>query len=1021
MDFTKNPRKAAEQLHVSPRDVAQGSALDAYRRALAIEQQKALPMYPSRENAAKLDRTAASRDATFWKALDRGPDQSATESPSRAEQIARAALSGAGSFGGWVSDERHEPTADAAARMAGEFASDPLNAVGLGALKYAGKLAKKALPTAAALGTSAYAEDAEAASRYDPRAVLRYIKERFPEMLPAVKQGMKFTADTGREAGVYGKLDDSLIIQPRLFAKGTSNSVSIPADIRRELIDAPNAFDLHTHPSGNALPSTPLNNASQNPLGGDTEYYQKTTRGTPWLRPGKADNMIVSVQPRAAREPLEFGSGRGESWTHMKMNEYPDRQGLTSIQEYLDKNADRYEGILPMGDEGQMLPDDAGTFALLKHFADTGRGDFNYNLGKEVFGPGGREPSTPMYEAIYEQLRKDKQLRNYAGGGSIAGAAKRLAQRSMPAAAEGYTPSMAPRGALSVVKPKGGNWLNNSVEDALRPLQRLPGVERDGVETFSGMSDANIAGAKRNFVLDDWVTGPLTKYVKTRMASPEDEVRGLAEQGVLHFDPRVEDVMRREALAQAHRRQVDELGAASTPLGKSWETLSDASINPVQARDLSSAERAASFGGKSDVPPDTTVHMAASPMTRGQTLGFDHLIDELSNALNPNSGLPRHLLLSPDAVKNMSMEKAVRRVADINKWRAEQQIAANAEVANKAAMVREYTDPAMPNPKGLRWMELKKGDLPQGWAEKPDELTVPTVYNELGEYVTQANTHKDPRTAELAKQLKYEGDTMGHCVGGYCDDVASGRSRIFSLRDAKGEPHVTVEVGKTDNDWAGQKFWDALDPEVQTQYSTHVASIIDPPLSRNSSGFLTPREHDRWRDAMSAFLKKQHPDQNFDPVQKITQIKGKQNRKPNDEYLPFVQDFVKNPPHGSPWGDVGDLGNTDLRRVTDAFNKVELKKLQEAGVPIPTGYASKPEIEELHRQFNLLTTGTEYNPARAWERMQYDSHIDDLDIQLPDRAAPPEGLASGGSVQKSTPPTDIRGIMNALMEHHAHA
>ena len=46
----------------------------------------------------------------------------------------------------------------------------------------------------------------------------------------------------------------------------------------------------------------------------------------------------------------------------------------------------------------------------------------------------------------------------------------------------------------------------------------------------------------------------------------------------------------------------------------------------------------------------------------------------------------------------------------------------------------------------------------------------------------------------LEEALKYEGDIMGHCVGGYCPDVESGKSRIYSLRDAKGEPHVTVEV-----------------------------------------------------------------------------------------------------------------------------------------------------------------------------------------------------------------------------------
>ena len=41
--------------------------------------------------------------------------------------------------------------------------------------------------------------------------------------------------------------------------------------------------------------------------------------------------------------------------------------------------------------------------------------------------------------------------------------------------------------------------------------------------------------------------------------------------------------------------------------------------------------------------------------------------------------------------------------------------------------------------------------------------------------------------------LKYEGDNMGHCVGGYWTKVSSGNTNIYSLRDKKNIPHVTVE------------------------------------------------------------------------------------------------------------------------------------------------------------------------------------------------------------------------------------
>ena len=50
--------------------------------------------------------------------------------------------------------------------------------------------------------------------------------------------------------------------------------------------------------------------------------------------------------------------------------------------------------------------------------------------------------------------------------------------------------------------------------------------------------------------------------------------------------------------------------------------------------------------------------------------------------------------------------------------------------------------------------------------------------------------------------LSREGEVMGHCVADYVEDVESGYATIFSLRDAKNEPHVTVEAGFGENEAA---------------------------------------------------------------------------------------------------------------------------------------------------------------------------------------------------------------------------
>ena len=49
-----------------------------------------------------------------------------------------------------------------------------------------------------------------------------------------------------------------------------------------------------------------------------------------------------------------------------------------------------------------------------------------------------------------------------------------------------------------------------------------------------------------------------------------------------------------------------------------------------------------------------------------------------------------------------------------------------------------------------------------------------------------------------AEALRREGDIMQHCVGegGYTSAVRSGRTKIYSLRDPRNEPHVTIEVTK---------------------------------------------------------------------------------------------------------------------------------------------------------------------------------------------------------------------------------
>ena len=56
--------------------------------------------------------------------------------------------------------------------------------------------------------------------------------------------------------------------------------------------------------------------------------------------------------------------------------------------------------------------------------------------------------------------------------------------------------------------------------------------------------------------------------------------------------------------------------------------------------------------------------------------------------------------------------------------------------------------------------------------------------------------------------LDFESDNMGHCVGsGYYDkEVIDGTIKIYSIRDYNGEPHVTFEVSKDEDEYTGTDY-----------------------------------------------------------------------------------------------------------------------------------------------------------------------------------------------------------------------
>lgn len=540
----------------------------------------------------------------------------------------------------------------------------------------------------------------------------------------------------------------------------------------------------------------------------------------------------------------------------------------------------------------------------------------------------------------------------------LAGLARRGMTRAAGSAGSRFAANPIPQ--IGAIKPRGGNWVPGGVESSISNLLRREytpasvDLQRTTLEMARqrGYDDNIIAELARglqqreaSIALNRWIEGPLTKYIKRDFATPEDPIRKLADEGILHMEipqtqGRTPDYIAENRLEAGFPAE----GLSTTPGGSMWENLSDRTISWGPAKYLQREPKMmAENPWMQKLDPESQVYEMRTFIERGT--GFDHLVDELSNSLNPDSGLPRNLLLRPEQMQQMGIEKAVRHVDAVNKWRAAQQAAANAELANKAMVVRGYAEN---NPKGLRWMELKVGDPDENMLSSlsPSDRARYERYLEKGDSPLEAMRasmgDQNPLVKELEKQLKYEGDTMGHCVGGYCPDVLEGRSRIFSLRDARGEPHVTVEVNPAE-EWATRPGAVDENPIIKNEWPEFYRDLV-----RRVNGNPSPEDIATFKDYM---LSKYPDDQSvasfFGPAFKIQQIKGKQNLAPKDEYLPFVQDFVRNSPLVGGWSHVGDLQNTGLRKVGDRYVTLdELKDVPRDGLGLPIGYQPLDDLPE---------------------------------------------------------------------------
>ena len=551
----------------------------------------------------------------------------------------------------------------------------------------------------------------------------------------------------------------------------------------------------------------------------------------------------------------------------------------------------------------------------------------------------------------------------------------------MPKTMRQFMPEMQPAGIIK--NEKGGNWAPPNMTQMWSPEDQLAELRPMRSELMSpdiakeiGYAPEQIRALEGNHALDNWINTQLTRYVKNDMGTPGDPIRALADQGVLHYKPRpsldrdgMENNISYYAKNNREAAGTPENASALTQLGKDWENNVDSAVGSINVNSGTLNDFAEEYPWLEKLQGKNLNTINDEFMY--SHLGFDHMTDVLKEQLASGA-------LRPESLKSLSVPQAVQRVHDYNlaKEKAMQKTALQAE--KEMPIVKEYDG-------GYKWLDLtlpEVKELPQGYTVKHAPDTSGVMAFELrdpsGKLIGDAPTMEElmasapvkrMNSQKLKDALKYEGDKMGHCVGGYCPDVIEGKTKIYSLRDAKGEPHVTIEV-KPGNHHLGFEYPQGANSNAQFPndfYYTNREGI------RQS---LPSEQHDAIY-ARAKELFEQNPGSVMDNLQQaanevlgappstIAQIKGKQNAAPKGEYKKYVQDFVKS----GNWEQVKEAHNagliptSDLGFLADIYPKNEalqdlnrnarfsiLNRAQKQGEKLPQ-YITREEYEDILQKY----------------------------------------------------------------------
>ena len=337
---------------------------------------------------------------------------------------------------------------------------------------------------------------------------------------------------------------------------------------------------------------------------------------------------------------------------------------------------------------------------------------------------------------------------------------------------------------------------------------------------------SNVVGTEGAEALDNWMNTKLRKFILNEMGSKNDSVRLAADEGFT-LGPGDYEKLADDAISENTQTAGTYLNRYNMFMDDDFISLGDGTPMRESAMGKQIIKLVEENPWLSKVPPETVIR-DVDEYALTNNLNFQHMIDEIQNAMDPNTTLPRQLQISPKDLKKISMRQMVEKISKINDWRMKE-----ADKVGKKELLDNIanTDTVIDLPDfDLSFVDKKGG----GWVQMPDAASdsggkVCTIIGKSGGWCTQ-------------------GSEMAESYG-------SGSSRLYALLDGEGRPHIQLNLTIDDSVDGGSLVLGEVKPignsffseknqnymSKDPEYRTKLGSALKTFLNENQNDISTDR------------------------------------------------------------------------------------------------------------------------------------------------------------------------------------